>query len=117
MHAGAAMPMVAPGELRADVLVTITAKGFGGAGGADGQGRLLGISTDGDLRRHMAPDLLALTAGDIMTKKPVTVPPQSLVAEALAIMDEKAITSIFVVEDSKPLGIVHIHDILRSGIA
>jgi len=117
MHAGDAMPMVAPGEIMADVLVTITAKRFGCAGVADAQGRLLGIITDGDLRRHMAPDLLALTAGDIMTKKPVTVPPQSLVAEALAIMDEKAITSIFVVEDSKPLGIVHIHDILRSGIA
>jgi len=117
MHAGDAMPMVAPGEIMAHVLITITAKRFGCAGVADPQGRLLGIITDGDLRRHMTPDLLALTAGDIMTKKPVTVPPQSLVAEALAIMDEKAITSIFVVEDSKPLGIVHIHDILRSGIA
>ncbi len=117
MHAGDAMPMVAPGEIMADVLVTITAKRFGCAGVADPQGRLLGIITDGDLRRHITPDLLALTAGDIMTKNPVTVPPQSLVAEALAIMDEKAITSIFVMEDSKPLGIVHIHDILRSGIA
>jgi len=77
----------------------------------------LGIITDGDLRRHMAPNLLGLTAGDIMTKDPVTVPPQSLGAEALAVMDEKEITSIFVVEDSKPLGIVHIHDILRAGIA
>ena len=117
MHAGDAMPLVAPGEIMADVLITITAKRFGCAGVADAQGRLMGIITDGDLRRHMAPDLLASTAGEIMTKNPVTVPPQSLVAEALAIMDDKAITSIFVVEDSKPLGIVHIHDILRSGIA
>ena len=117
MHAGDAMPLVAPGEIMADVLITITAKRFGCAGVADPEGRLMGIITDGDLRRHMAPDLLGSTAGDIMTESPVTVPPQSLVAEALAIMDDKAITSIFVVEDDKPLGIVHIHDILRSGIA
>ena len=117
MHAGDAMPLVAPGEIMADVLIAITAKRFGCAGVATPQGGLLGIITDGDLRRHMAPDLLGLTAGDIMTEGPVTVPPQSLVAEALAVMDDKAITSIFVVEDDKPLGIVHIHDILRSGIA
>lgn len=117
MHMGDAMPLVAPGDIMADVLITITARRFGCAGVADPEGRLLGIITDGDLRRHMAPNLLGLTAGNIMTKDPVTVPPQSLVAEALAIMDEKAITSIFVVEDAKPLGVVHIHDILRSGIA
>jgi arabinose-5-phosphate isomerase len=117
MHVGDAMPLVAPGDIMADVLITITARRFGCAGVADPDGRLLGIITDGDLRRHMAPNLLGLTAGDIMTKDPVTVPPQSLGAEALAVMDEKEITSIFVVEDSKPLGIVHIHDILRAGIA
>lgn len=117
MHGGDAMPLVAPADIMAEVLITITARRFGCAGVSDSRGGLIGIITDGDLRRHMAPDLLGLTAADIMTKDPVTVPPQSLAAEALAVMNEKAITSIFVVEESKPLGIVHIHDILRSGIA
>jgi arabinose-5-phosphate isomerase len=117
MHTGDAMPLVAPGEIMADVLLTITAMRFGCAGVIEPRGPLLGIITDGDLRRHMAPDILASTAGDIMTKNPVTVPPLTMVAEALAIMDKNAITSIFVVEDTKPLGILHVHDILRSGIA
>ena len=117
MHVGDAMPVVAPDDIMADVLITITAKQFGCAGVTDAEGRLLGIITDGDLRRHMAPNLLGLTASDIMTKDPVTAPPQSLGAEALALMDKNAITSIFVLENSKLLGIVHIHDILRVGIA
>ena len=117
MHEGDAMPLVAPDDAMADVLITMTAKHFGCAGVAGPDGRLIGIITDGDLRRHMAPGLLETKARDIMTENPVSVPRQSLVAEALGIMNNKAITSVFVVEDGMPLGIVHIHDILYSGIA
>ena len=101
----------------ADILVMISEKSFGCAGLIDGAGKLLGIITDGDLRRHMAPDLLTRPALDIMTKGPKTIRPQALAAEALAVMNEKSITSLFVLEDGKPVGIIHVHDLLRSGVA
>jgi arabinose-5-phosphate isomerase len=117
MHKGDDIPLVTPGDATSDVLITMTAKRFGCAGVTSLEGRLIGIITDGDLRRNMAPGLLETTAGDLMTENPVSVPPQLLVAEVLGMMNEKAITSVFVVEDGIPLGIVHIHDILNSGIA
>jgi arabinose-5-phosphate isomerase len=117
MHHGDAVPLVMPDDTMADVLITITAKRFGCAGVAGPDGQLIGIITDGDLRRHMAPGLLETRAKDIMTENPVSVPPQSLVAEALGLMNDKEITSVFVIEDGMPMGIVHIHDILHSGIA
>ncbi|MCZ6637277.1 MAG: KpsF/GutQ family sugar-phosphate isomerase [Alphaproteobacteria bacterium] len=117
MHHGDAMPLVMPDDSMADVLITITAKRFGCAGVADPDGQLIGIITDGDLRRHMAPGLLETKAKDIMTENPVSIPRQSLAAEALGLMNDKSITSVFVVEDGIAIGIVHIHDILHSGIA
>ncbi|MBF0356918.1 MAG: CBS domain-containing protein, partial [Alphaproteobacteria bacterium] len=80
-------------------------------------GRLMGIVTDGDLRRHMASSMLERTAKEVMTPSPKTVRPQMLAAEALRIMNTSAITTLFVVDDEKPVGILHIHDCLRAGVA
>ena len=79
-------------------------------------GEMLGIVTDGDLRRHMGETLMEARAAEVMTKNPVTITPQQLAAEALGIMNSKSITCLFVVEDKKPVGILHIHDCLRAGV-
>ena len=117
MHGEQELPLVQDSDKMNEVLLTITAKKFGCAGVLDSSGNLLGIITDGDLRRHMQPNLLAQPAGEVMTKNPVTIRPSALAAEALAIMNERSITSIFVVEAGKPKGILHIHDCLRAGVA
>lgn len=116
MHGGKELPLAKEGASMRDVLLTITAKRFGCAGIVDAKGKLLGIITDGDLRRHMSPKLLDKKARDVMTKKPVTIRPGALAAEALGIMNERSITSLFAVEGGKPAGIIHIHDCLRAGI-
>ena len=84
-----------------------------------GDGRLLGIITDGDLRRCLAPDMLSKKADDVMTRNPKTVAPDVLAAEAVNTMNNtgKGITQLFVVEDGKPVGIIHLHDCLRAGVA
>ncbi len=117
MHVGEQIPLIAESARMADVLVLMTAKSFGVAGIIDGEGRLAGIITDGDLRRHMGPDLLTLTAREVMTRNPLTIRRDALAAEALGIMNRRKITSLFVVEDRLPVGILHIHDCLRAGIA
>lgn len=117
MHAVTELPLVQSQTFVKDALLTITAKHFGCAGVVDASGKLLGVITDGDLRRHMAPNLMEKTASHIMTANPKTIAPQALAAEALGVMNEKNITSLFVVESSKPVGILHIHDCLRAGIA
>jgi len=98
------------------VLITITAKTFGVAGVVNADGRLVGVITDGDLRRHMSPNLLEVRAEDIMTRNPISVPPHLLAAEALGLMNEKRISAVFVLEDGRPIGLVRIHDILHWGL-
>ncbi len=116
MHAAEELPLVAKDRPLSDVLLTMTSKHFGCAGVVD-QNRLIGIITDGDLRRHMSSNLLEATAERIMSPDPVTVSPQALAGEALGIMNQKNITCLFVVDaDSNPIGILHIHDLLRAGI-
>ena len=110
------MPLVDADTVMSEVVITMTAKHFGCVAVVDDTGRLIGIVTDGDLRRHMDEQLLAQKACDVMTKEPYTLPPDRLAASALRIMNERSITSIFVVEDVNPVGIVHIHDLLRAGI-
>lgn len=119
MHQGDTVPLTAPDAPMAEALATITEKGFGCVGVVDADGMLVGVVTDGDLRRHMAPDLLQRTVGAIMTTTPKTVPPDCLVGEALAMMNQasRPFTVLFVVADGKPLGIVHMHDFLRLGVA
>jgi arabinose-5-phosphate isomerase len=117
MHAGAELPLVGDAAIMRDALLTMTAKRFGCAGVVDKNGMLLGVITDGDLRRHMQPDLLEQKASDIMTKNPLTIRPQALAAEALGIMNEHGVTVLFAVENGKPEGIIHIHDCLHAGVA
>jgi len=117
MHGGDRLPLVAPDTVMAEVMLVMTAKSLGVAGVVGADGRLAGIVTDGDLRRHMRPDLLALHAGEVMTRGPKTVPPNLLADEALRIMNTKAITSLFVTDDGRPVGVLHVHDCLRAGLA
>jgi arabinose-5-phosphate isomerase len=116
MHGGDSLPLVGLDAVMAEVILVITAKSLGCAGVVHGDGRLAGIVTDGDLRRHMRPDLLSDTASQVLTAGPKTVPPNMLAAEALRIMNEKSITSLFVVEDGRPVGVLHVHDCLRAGV-
>jgi arabinose-5-phosphate isomerase len=126
MHSGSEMPLVQPNAAMSEVLVEMTSKRFGCAGIVDAQGGLMGIITDGDLRRHMHGDLLKRTAHEVMTAKPQMVRANALGGEALRLMTESAVrkTCLFVVADEdvgkaapKPVGIIHIHDCLRAGIA
>ena len=117
MHGGEELPLVPEAAPMGEVLLTITRKGFGVAGVCDPAGRLSGIITDGDLRRHME-GLLGHRAAEVMTGGPRTVPPDMLAGKALAVMNDRKITCLFVVDpDGYPQGILHIHDLLRAGVA
>ena len=112
------MPLVPETAAMADALVTISQKGFGVVGVTDPAGRLTGIITDGDLRRHME-GLLSHTAAEVMTRNPRSIGPDQLGEKAVALMNDRKITCLFVVEpdgDGRPLGILHIHDCLRAGV-
>lgn len=117
MHAGDEVPLVAPEMPMKEALLVMTAKRFGCLGVIDAEHRLMGVITDGDLRRHMGSDVLNRTAGDTMTAGGKTITPATLASEALAIMNDRAITNLFVVKDGRPVGILHIHDCLRAGVA
>ena len=117
MHGGMELPLAAETDSMAHVLVVMTEKRFGCAGIVDAQGALVGIVTDGDLRRHMGDGLLQQSAATIMTRKPLTVASRVLAAEALRILNETKRTQLFAVEDGKPVGILHIHDLLQAGVA
>ncbi|PPQ31708.1 KpsF/GutQ family sugar-phosphate isomerase [Rhodopila globiformis] len=120
MHDGDAMPLASADLPMATALVRMTEKRFGCLGIVDDVGVLTGIVTDGDLRRAMGPDLLALSAGDIMTPSPRTISPDSLAVEALHAMNahQRPVTTLFVVDPAgHPLGILHVHDLLRAGLA
>jgi arabinose-5-phosphate isomerase len=83
----------------------------------DEAGRLVGIITDGDLRRHMSKDLIDLPAGDVMTRSPKTMTPDALASEALEVLNSAKITSLFIVDPhDRPIGLIHIHDLLRLGV-
>lgn len=118
MHGGDELPLAAPQDTMDHVLVVMTEKRFGCAGIVDADGKLIGIITDGDLRRHMEDGLTRKTAESVMTRNPMTIKPRLLAAEAVHMLNEKQRTQVFVVDDAgKPVGILHIHDLLRAGIA
>ncbi|MEJ1995456.1 MAG: KpsF/GutQ family sugar-phosphate isomerase [Limibacillus sp.] len=117
MHGGGELPLSPPDALMSEAIVRMTAAGFGCIGIADPEGALLGIITDGDLRRHMGEDLLQRTAGEVMTRSPKTIRPEALAAEALGFMNENLISSLFVTEGDRPVGIIRLHDCLRAGVA
>lgn len=117
MHRGNELPLVSAETLMSDALLVMTAKSFGCVGVTDQDGCLLGVVTDGDLRRSMSADLLATPVAKVMTSKPATIRPGALGAEAVYIMNNRKITSLFVVEEAQPIGVLHIHDCLRAGLA
>jgi len=117
MHTGDAVPLIALGTSMSDAVVIMTAKGFGCVGITAVDGTLVGIITDGDLRRHMRPDLLAAKVDDVMTRRPKTLGRSELAGEAIELLNSSKITAIFVIDADKPVGIVHLHDLLRAGVA
>lgn len=109
------IPLVSETAPMSEALLVISQKGFGVTGVTDAQGNLTGIITDGDLRRHMQ-GLLDLTAAEVMTRDPRSISPEKLAEQALAQMQERKITSLFVLEGRTPVGLLHIHDFLRTGM-
>ncbi len=125
MHRDGAMPLIRAEASMADALVEMSAKRLGCVGVIDADSRLCGIITDGDLRRHMSPDLLRQKVAAVMSGKPLTIRPGALAVEALRIMNDAnrggGITNLFVVDGAegaagRPVGVLHIHDILRAGV-
>ena len=120
MHAGDAAPL-APSDLLMDrALLLMTGKGFGCLGALGADGRLAGVLTDGDLRRAMGPDLLQRRVRDVMNPAPRTIGPDALAADALRMMNAlpRPVTSLFVLDaGGRPMGILHVHDLLRAGVA
>jgi arabinose-5-phosphate isomerase len=118
MHGGDAVPLRPLGTRMSDALVEMSSKGFGCVGIVDARGQIVGIITDGDLRRHITrPDLMTALVDDVMTKNPKTIGRDLLASEALEILNSSKITALIVTDAKKPVGIVHLHDILRAGVA
>ena len=117
MHKGNRLPLAPAEAVMAEAIVIMTEKALGCLGVVDGDGLLKGIITDGDLRRHMGDGLLARHAHEIMTPAPKTVSPDLLASAALELINASKITTLFVVEDGRPVGIIHVHDLLRAGVA
>ena len=117
MHSGASVPLAPLGTRMSDAIIEMTTKGFGCVGIVDAGGKLAGIITDGDLRRHMRPDLLDTRVDTVMTRSPKTVRPDQLISETLEILNSTKVTALFAVEAGKPVGILHVHDLLRAGAA
>jgi arabinose-5-phosphate isomerase len=117
MHKGERIPLVKSGTKMGDAIIEISSKGFGCVGITNADGTLAGIITDGDLRRHIGKDLLAMAVDDVMTRNPKTVPSNTLVAKALDLVNASQITALMIVEVGRPIGIVHLHDLLRVGAA
>ncbi|MBR6408773.1 MAG: KpsF/GutQ family sugar-phosphate isomerase [Alphaproteobacteria bacterium] len=118
MHTGDEMPIIDEDAIMQDALLTMSAKMLGCVGVVNKKGELIGIITDGDLRRWMSPNLIEEKVSKVMTKNPKTIRPDVLASEAVYVMNNtgRGITNLFVVEDGKPVGLIHIHDCLRAGV-
>lgn len=117
MHTGTAVPLKPLGTGMSEALVEMTSKGFGCVGIVDARGAIVGIVTDGDLRRHLVrPDLMTALVDEVMTRNPKTIRKDLLASEALEILNASKITALIVAEANKPVGIVHLHDLLRAGV-
>ncbi|WP_371832855.1 KpsF/GutQ family sugar-phosphate isomerase [Mesorhizobium koreense] len=117
MHTGERLPLVPSGAGMREAILEISRKGFGCVGVVGPDGMLSGIITDGDLRRHVEGDLLSMTVDQVMTREPKTVARDTLAATALQIINSSAITALIIADGKKPVGIVHLHDLLRIGTA
>ena len=117
MHPREELPLALESAPMSEALILMTQRSYGCLGVIDAEGRLIGIVTDGDLRRHMTPDLLNLTVGSVMTRSPKSIEPDALTSEALEQLNALKITSLFVIDEhSRPIGLIHIHDLLRIGL-
>lgn len=117
MHSGDAVPLAPLGMTMGEALIVITQKSFGCVGVVDQTGALVGIVTDGDLRRHMGPQITAMKVEQVMTRSPHVIGPDELAAHALSELQGRAVNTLFVVEHGKPVGLVHFQDLLKLGIA
>jgi len=117
MHCGDRLPVIPEGSSLADGVRIISEKGFGCVGVTDRSGRLSGLVTDGDLRRHIAGGMKALTVDEVMTRAPVTETADTLAASVLRRMHEKKITQMFITDSGRPVGLIHMHDLLKAGLA
>ncbi|MCG6122682.1 MAG: KpsF/GutQ family sugar-phosphate isomerase [Microvirga sp.] len=117
MHTGERLPLVSLGTPMSDALAVQSARGLGCCVVVDGDGRLAGIVTDGDIRRHMGDDLLARPVDEVMTRNPLTIAPETLLGEALETIETRKITALVVAEADRPVGVVHVLDLLRAGVA
>jgi arabinose-5-phosphate isomerase len=118
MHTGDKVPLVSTGTSMREAILEISAKGFGCVAITNKKGALAGIITDGDLRRHMGPDLLGMSVDEVMTRNPKSVGPHTLTAKVLQLLNSSKITTVMVTDAAgKPVGIVHMHDLLRIGAA
>lgn len=117
MHTGDELPLVAADTPMHETVSRMSQKGFGCVGVIDEAGDLVGVVTDGDLRRNITRNMMTLVASDVMTRTPKTVAPETLANKAMAILNERAITTLIVTVEHKPVGIVHLHDLLRIGVA
>jgi arabinose-5-phosphate isomerase len=117
MHSGDTVPLAALGTKMSNAILEMSAKGLGCIGITDPRGDLVGIITDGDLRRHMRNNLLDATVDEVMTRKPKTVRPDQLISETLELLNATKVTALFVVDGGKPVGVIHVHDLLRAGAA
>lgn len=117
MHTGKDIPLAPIDGAMSEAIPLMTEKSFGCLGILREDGTLAGIITDGDLRRHMSDNIAGKQVADIMTPDPITIAPDELASSALELINNSAITSLFVVENKKPVGIIHIHDLLRTGVA
>lgn len=118
MHQGEALPRIPQNARMGEAIVEMTSRGFGCVAVVDGEGRMTGVISDGDLRRHMRPDLTTVPVTEVMTRNPRVVREQTLAVEALDQLNKSKITALFVVDAGhRPVGIVHVHDLLRIGVA
>jgi arabinose-5-phosphate isomerase len=117
MHGAALIPLKPIGTRMSDAILEMTTQGFGCVGIVDARGLLVGIITDGDLRRHMRNGLLEQSVDEVMTRAPKTVRPDQLISETLELLNVTKVTALFVVEAGRPVGIIHVHDLLRAGAA
>jgi arabinose-5-phosphate isomerase len=116
MHVGEEMPLLDENADMQSVLLEMTSKRLGCVGFVDDNGNLVGMLTDGDLRRCLSNDILTKKAYEVMTKNPKVISPDAMASEAVKLMNEKKITNVFAVVDGKPVGVIHIHDCLDNGV-
>ena len=115
MHSGEQVPLVAFDTAMPEVILTMTRSGFGITGVVDAAGLLVGVISDGDLRRNM-DGLMTRSAGQVATRNPVTIDPEHAAAEAVAVMNQRKVYALFVVDEGRPVGVLRLHDCLRAGV-